>query len=177
MKLLQLLGVFSLLSILAIGGGTAVLPEMKALVTGHAGWGIDDEQFRDIYAIGQLAPGPNMLMVIAIGNKVACFPGALVAFLGFFAPACVIAIITSRIWDRFEDSPWRLAIQRGMAPIVVGLMLSGTIAIAHTAIVGKNSQICLAFAAVVFIALYFGKKMNPALLILAGGVMGFFLLR
>jgi chromate transporter len=177
MKLLQLLGVFSLLSILAIGGGTAVLPEMKAMVTEHKDWGIDDAQFRDIYAIGQLAPGPNMLMVIAVGNKVAGFPGALVAFLAFFLPACVIAVVTSRVWVHFEGSPWRLAIQRGMAPIVVGLMLAGTIATARTAIVGKDSQICLAFAAVVFIALYFGKKMNPALLILAGGVMGFFLLR
>jgi chromate transporter len=64
-----------------------------------------------------------------------------------------------------------------MAPIVVGLMLAGTIAIARTAIVGEKSQICLAFAAVVFVLLYFGKKMNPALLILAGGVMGFFFLR
>lgn len=177
MKLLQLLSVFSLLSILAIGGGTAVLPEMKEMVTSHKDWGIDDSQFRDIYAIGQLAPGPNMLMVIAVGNKVAGFPGALVAFLAFFLPACIIAIVTSRVWVHFEGSQWRLAIQRGMAPIVVGLMLAGTIAIARTAIVGEKSQICLAFAAVVFVLLYFGKKMNPALLILAGGLMGLVFLR
>jgi chromate transporter len=138
---------------------------------------MSDAQFRDIYAIGQLAPGPNMLMVIAIGYRVASFAGAFVAFLAFFLPACVIAIVTSRVWDHFSGSPWRLAIQRGMAPLVVGLMLAGTIAIARTAIVGKDSQICLAFAAVVFIALYFGKKMNPALLILAGGLMGLIFLR
>lgn len=176
MKLLHLLGVFSLLSILAIGGGTAVLPEMKAMVVEQQGW-LSDDQFRDIYAIGQLAPGPNMLMVIAIGYRVAGFLGAFVAFAAFFAPACIIAVVTSRVWDHFSGSPWRLAIQRGMAPIVIGLMLAGTIAIARTAIVGKDSQICLAFAAVVFIALYFGKKMNPALLILAGGVLGFVFLR
>jgi chromate transporter len=176
MKLLQILGVFSLLSVLAIGGGTAVLPEMKQLTVGTMGW-VTDAQFRDIYAIGQLAPGPNMLMVIVIGYKVAGIAGALAAFIGFFAPACAIAIVCSRIWNRFEGSPWRLAIQRGMAPIVVGLMLAGTIAIARTAIVGKDSEICLAFAAVVFIALYFGKKMNPALLILAGAVLGLVFLR
>jgi len=56
-------------------------------------------------------------------------------------------------------------------------MLAGTIAIARTAIVGEKSQICLAFAAVVFVALYFGKKVNPALLILAGGAMGYVFLR
>jgi chromate transporter len=176
MKLLHLLGVFSLLSILAIGGGTAVLPEMKTMTIDQQGW-LTEAQFRDIYAIGQLAPGPNMLMVIAIGDKVAGIPGALVAFFAFFAPACIIAIVTSRVWNRFEGSPWRLAIQRGMAPIVVGLMLAGTIAIARTAIVGEKAQICLAFAAVVFVLLYFGKKMNPALLILAGGLMGFVFLR
>ncbi len=121
--------------------------------------------------------GPNMLMVIVIGYKVAGIAGALTAFAGFFAPACAIAIVCSRIWNRFEGSPWRLAIQRGMAPIVVGLMLAGTISIARTAIVGKDSEICLAFAAVVFIALYFGKKMNPALLILAGAVLGLVFLR
>jgi chromate transporter len=176
MELLRILGVFSLLSILAIGGGTAVLPEMKSMVVEQQHW-MTDSQFRDIYAIGQLAPGPNMLMVIAIGDKVAGFPGALVAFLAFFLPACIIAIVTSRVWVHFEGSPWRLAIQRGMAPIVVGLMLAGTIAIARTAIVGEKSQICLAFASVVFVLLYFGKKINPALLILAGGVMGFFFLR
>ncbi len=176
MELLRILGVFSLLSVLAIGGGTAVLPEMKAMVVDQQQW-MTDAQFRDIYAIGQLAPGPNMLMVIAIGNHVAGFPGALIAFLSFFLPACLIAIATSRVWVHFEGSPWRLAIQRGLAPIVVGLMLAGTISIARTAIVEPHQQICLGFAAVVFVLLYFGRKINPAFLILAGGLMGFLLLR
>ncbi len=176
MKELHLLGVFALLSILAIGGGTAVLPEMKSLTVGTEQW-LTDAQFRDIYAIGQLAPGPNMLMVIVIGYHVAGLSGALIAFAAFFLPACAIAIATSRVWDHFEGSPWRLAIQRGMAPIVIGLMLAGTLAIARTAIVGEKSQICLAFAAVVFIAIYFGKKINPAILILAAGVAGCLLLQ
>lgn len=176
MKELHLLAVFALLSVLAIGGGTAVLPEMKALTVGTEQW-VTDAQFRDIYAIGQLAPGPNMLMVIVIGFHVAGIVGALIAFVAFFLPACVIAVLTSRVWDHFEASPWRLAIQRGLAPIVIGLMLAGTLAIARTAIVAPKQEVCLAFAAVVFIALYFGKKINPALLIIAGGLGGFFLLR
>lgn len=176
MKAFNILGVFSLLSILAIGGGTAVLPEMKQMTVGYEHW-LTDPQFRDIYAIGQLAPGPNMLMVIVIGYHVAGLAGALAAFVGFFAPACIIAVVVSRVWDHFEGSAWRTSIQRGMAPIVVGLMLAGTIAIARTAIVGKDSEICLAFAAVVFVALYFGKKVNPALLILAGGLLGLIFLR
>lgn len=164
------LGVFSLLSVLAVGGGTAVLPEMKALTVTTHQW-LTDDQFRNIYGLGQIAPGPNMLMVIVIGYHVAGLPGAALAFAGFFGPASVLAFAASRVWNRFEGSPWRLSVQRGLAPLAVGLMAAGTIAIARTAITGPAT---IALAAAVFGILYFTRT-NPALLILAGGVAGLFL--
>lgn len=169
---ISLLGVFSLLSILAVGGGTAVLPEMKALTVGVHQW-LTDSQFRDIYSLGQVAPGPNMLMVIVIGYHVAGTPGALIAFCGFFFPASALALGASRLWNHFEGSLWRLALQKALAPIVVGLMTSGMIAIARTAITGVETTL---IAVAVFAAVYFGPKINPALLILAGGVVGYFTL-
>ncbi len=168
----SILGVFSMLSVLAIGGGTAILPEMKTLTISTHQW-LTDDQFRNIYSLGQLAPGPNMLMVIVIGYHVAGFPGAFLAFFGFYAPASLIALGANRVWDRFEYSPWRMAVQRAMAPIVVGLMASGTIAVARTA---TTDLLTVVFAAVVFTILMV-KKMNPALLILAGAVAGVILLR
>lgn len=171
--LFSLLWVFALLSIMAVGGGTSVLPAMKDFTINIQHW-VNEDQFRDIYSLGQLVPGPNMLMVIVIGYHVAGYTGALVAFLGFFVPSSLIALGTGRVWIHFEGSPWRTAIQRGFAPIVVGLMLAGTIAIARTAIEGSTT---LAFAAIVFVVLYFGRKMNPALLILAGGIFGWVFLR
>lgn len=173
MVLLQILGVFALLSVLAVGGGTAVLPEMKALTVTQFGW-LTPDQFRDIYSLGQLAPGPNMLMVSVIGYHVHGYAGALLAFVGFFLPCGLITLATTRIWDHFKDNPWRLAVQRGMAPVVVGLMGAGIVAIAHTAIINWTT---VAFAAVVFAALYYGKKINPAYLIFLGGVAGFLFLR
>jgi Chromate transport protein ChrA len=177
-SLFSLLWVFSVLSIMAVGGGTSVLPAMKDFTVELQHW-VNEDQFRDIYALGQLVPGPNMLMVIVIGYHVAAIPGAIIAFLGFFVPSSLVAVGTGRVWNHFEGSPWRTAIQRGFAPIVVGLMLAGTISIARTAITGDSEQIqiCLALAAIVFVILYFGKKMNPALLILAGGVAGWIFLR
>lgn len=170
---LSLLGVFSLLSILAVGGGTAVLPEMKALTVEAHHW-LTDSQFRDIYSLGQVAPGPNMLMVIVIGYHVAGTGGALIAFTGFFLPASVLALGCSRLWNHFEGSPWRLALQNALAPIVVGLMAAGMIAIARTAITGIETTL---IAAAVFALVYFGPKINPALLILAGGAVGYFTLQ
>ena len=146
---------------------------MKNLTVDTHHW-LTDDQFRDIYSLGQLAPGPNMLMVIVIGQKVGGYPGAFLAFFGFFFPACLITWGTSRVWDHFEASPWRLSIQRAMAPIVVGLMAAGTIAVARTAVINTKA---LALAAIVFVALYFGKKVNPALLILGGGLLGWLFLK
>jgi chromate transporter len=172
-QLLQLLGIFSLLSILSIGGGTAVLPEMREMTVVQEKW-LTDVEFRDVYSIGQIAPGPNMLMVIVLGYKVSGYAGAAVAFLGFFLPCCLIAWGTCRVWNHFEGSPWRLAVQRGLAPLVVGLMAAGMVAIARTAIVGFETTV---LAVIVFAALYFGKKVNPALLIFGGGLCGWLFMR
>ncbi|MBS7543154.1 chromate transporter [Ancylobacter oerskovii] len=165
---LSVLGVFSLLSILAVGGGAAVLPETKALVIDSHHW-LTEDQFRDIYGLGQVVPGPNMLMVMVIGYHVTGFLGALLAYLGFFLPAGAISLGASRLWDHFEGSPWRAALQRGMAPLVVGLMAAGAISIARTAIEGTMT---VAIAIAVFLGVYFVKRVNPALLVLAGGLVG-----
>lgn len=54
-KLVSLVNVFALLSILALGGGTAVLPQMKHEIVATHKW-LSAEQFTDIYSLGQLAP-------------------------------------------------------------------------------------------------------------------------
>jgi chromate transporter len=53
-------------------------------------------------------------------------------------------------------------------------MAAGMVAIARTAIINFAT---IVLALLVFLALYFGKKINPALLILGGGVCGWIFLR
>ena len=169
---LTVLGVFSLLSVLAVGGGAAVLPETKMLVVETHHW-LTDDQFRDIYGLGQVVPGPNMLMVMVIGYHVSGYFGALLAYLGFFVPAGLISWGASRVWDHFDGSPWRRSLQQGLAPLVVGLMAAGTISIAKTAIDGATT---IAIAIAVFLGVYFVKKVNPAIFVLGGGLVGLLVL-
>lgn len=170
MNALALLGVFGLLSVLAVGGGTAVLPEMKELVVHQHHW-LTSDQFGQIYSLGQLSPGPNMLMVAVIGYRVAGYPGALAALVGFFLPAGLIMFLSGRIWDRFADSPWKEAVQRGLAPLTIGLMLAGTWVLAKTVILGPSTAVI----AVVVTAILLRKHVHPALLIAGGGVVGYLL--
>ena len=164
-KLLNLTWVFMLLAILAVGGGTAVLPEMQHLTVDQFHW-VTKGQFRDIYSLGQVAPGPNMLMVLLIGHKMAGALGALVVGLAFFLPDCILTLLANRLWVHFKDSPWRAAIQHGMAPGAIGLMLAGTYAIARLSIFNLTSMLI----ALVIFALLMWRHINAALLVMGGGI-------
>ena len=164
-KLISLAWVFALISILAVGGGTAVLPEMQRMTVSQFHW-VTDKQFRDIYSLGQVAPGPNMLMVMVIGYRVAGYAGAAIVAFAFFVPDCILTLFANRLWLRFSDSPWRHAVQRGMAPIAIGLMLSGTYAIARLSI---HNAMSFAIAAATLGVLMW-RRVNPLLLISAAGL-------
>ncbi|MEI6278676.1 MAG: chromate transporter [Verrucomicrobiae bacterium] len=188
-ELVSLLNVFCLLSLLAVGGGSAVLPQMEhETVTVH-GW-VSADDFASIYSLGQMAPGPNMTMVGLIGYKAAdhagmppgfAFAAMIIVLLAFYLPSSFLTYGASHIWDAFHENPWRDSIQKGMAPVTIGLMLAGVHAVGKTASYnpehsvyfnGLTIAIGLAVTAILFM-----KHINPALLILAGGVVGWFFLR
>lgn len=164
--LIHLALTFALLSVLAVGGGTAVLPEMQ-IILAHQ-FGIDHTQFVHIYSIGQLAPGPNMLMVLAIGYQIAGLIGAGIVLLSFFLPSSVLCFYVGRIWNRFGESPWRRSIQNALEPISIGLMSSGVFAVAKASVV---SGITLMLA-LVTLYLILRTKINPVLVILGSGGFG-----
>lgn len=161
----SLLVTFGVLSLLAVGGGTAVLPPMEQAM---AGYGIDSATFLQIYGLGQLAPGPNMLMVVVLGDRIAGPVGAFVALFAFFLPAAALALVVGRLWDRIGESPWRRAIQDGLAPVSIGLMAGGILAVARHAISGPVP----ALLAVAVLALMLRTRVNAALLTLAAAVVG-----
>jgi chromate transporter len=170
-QLISLAACFSLLSLLAVGGGTAVLPEMQTLLAQQ--FGIDHLRFVHIYSIGQIAPGPNMLMVLVIGFQVAGLIGAGVVLLSFFLPSSILCFYVGRIWNRFGDSPWRRTIQNALEPISIGLMASGVYSVAKASIV---SPITLGLA-LLTLYLILRTKINPVFVILGSGLLGFFLLK
>jgi chromate transporter len=78
----------------------------------------------------------------------------------------MLTLFANRMWLRYSESPWRRAIQRAMAPISIGLMLSGTYAIARLSI---HNVMSFAIAAATLSVLMW-RRVNPLLLISVGGV-------
>ncbi|MGB6505182.1 MAG: chromate transporter [Xanthobacteraceae bacterium] len=83
--LLTLAGFFGVLSLFAIGGGNSAVPEMHRFAVDVQHW-LSDRQFADSFALAQLTPGPNIIIVTLIGYHVAGVLGALVTTLAMCGP-------------------------------------------------------------------------------------------
>ena len=120
----ELILYFSLLSLLSIGGVAAVMPEVYRYTVDVQGW-VTGPEFVRLLAIAQAAPGPNVLISSLIGWRVSGLGGAVAALLAMCGPSSVLAWYLGDLWERFREAPWRRAIQRGLAPLTVGLIFAG----------------------------------------------------
>ncbi len=162
----------ALLSCIAFGGLPSVLPEMQRFVVNVKGW-MSAEDFVRLFAIAQAAPGPNILFASLVGWRVAGPVGAVVALASISGPAAIIAWYVSALWEKYREAPWRIALQRAMAPLVVGLVLSGGYVLATPSSV-PDWRLWLIAGTVA--AAMLASKVNPLWLLAAGGTAGAILL-
>lgn len=167
--LTQLVMQFAVLSLLSFGGVNVVLPEAHRFVVDLHHW-VTDQQFADFFAIAQAAPGPNFLMFALIGWQVAGALGALAATLAIAVPAGTLAFIVGGLWHRFRNAPWRRAVQAGLAPITIGLVLSSGLVLGAAA---DHDWITFAITAATAI-ITLGSDINPLWLFVAAGLLGVF---
>jgi chromate transporter len=165
--LTTIFGYFALLSLFAVGGANAAIPEMHRIAVEVMHW-MSDRQFADMFAIAQVSPGPNVIIVALIGYHVASFTGAAVAITAMCGPTCLLAFFVSRVWDRFKQARWRMAIQAGMVPLSLGLIGASAFVLARTA--DHNIYAGLITAATAAVAFF--TRINPLWLFAVAGVLG-----
>ena len=130
--LIQLARVFSILSIVSIGGSNATLPEISRLVVVVHGF-MTNPAFADIFAISHAAPGPNIIMVSLIGWQLAGLAGLIVATLAIMVPSCTLAFLVSRALVRWSDHPRLALLKAGLVPVALGLILASGVSMMRTA--------------------------------------------
>jgi len=128
-----------------------------------------DQQFVDIFAISQLSPGPNVLIVTLIGYSVAGVAGALAATVAMCGPTAVLAYYVSRLLARSRQSRWPATVQAALVPLSIGLMGASGLILALTADRSWVAGLITATAA----SLAFATRLNPLWMLLAGGALGF----
>jgi len=130
-SLFTLAAFFAVTSLFAVGGANSAIPEMhRYAVIQH--W-LSDRQFADSFALAQLTPGPNLILVTLIGYHVAGIAGAVVATLAMCGPTSVLALLVGRASERFIGAGWYSALTRGLVPVTLGLTAASATVIASAA--------------------------------------------
>jgi chromate transporter len=174
---LQLAGLFASLSLLSIGGGNAVLPEMHLqAVRGHH-W-MTDSQFADIFSISQTAPGPSILIVtlvgygagLTVGGVPAAIVGGVIATVAMVVPAASLMYVVTLFWKKAQKAKWRIAVEKGFAPLTVGLIMATSLVMSRTADHDWRAYLLTAICTAIFVF----TKTNPLIVVGAAGVIGYF---
>jgi chromate transporter len=158
---------FAWLSLFAIGGANAAVPEMHRVAVEIRHW-MTDRQFAEMYALAQITPGPNVIISTLIGYHVAGLTGAFVATAAMCGPTCLLAFWVGRVWDRFKDAPWRAAIQAGLVPVSIGLLAASAFVIARSA-GGSLANIAIMAGTAAIACL---TRLNPLWLFAAAAAIG-----
>lgn len=159
---------FGLMSLFAVGGANSAIPEMHRVAVDVQHW-MTDKQFADVFAISQLSPGPNVLIVTLIGYSVAGIAGALAATLAMCGPTAILAYYVSRLLERSRHSRWPAIIQAALVPLSIGLMAASGLILART----SDQSWIAALITIVAAVLAFATRLNPFWMLLAGGILGF----
>jgi len=165
--LADLATLFLTLSLVAVGGLASVIPEMHREVVELQGW-MSSGTFADLYAIAQASPGPNMMIVTLIGWHVGGLAGAFVATAACITPNCLLTYFAYGLWGRFKDAPWRRIVQRGLAPVTVGLVLASGYIVTRGA--DQDWQAYLITGVTLFVALR--TRFHPLWVMAVAGVLG-----
>jgi len=128
---LQLFMQYLSLSLLSVGGAISTAPEMHRYLVDEQHW-LTDPQFNASIAIAQAAPGPNILFVALMGWQVGLNSGSmvmglfgvLVTMLGILLPSTTLTYLAAQWGHRNRSLRPVRAFKLGMAPIVIGLLVS-----------------------------------------------------
>jgi chromate transporter len=79
-------------------------------------------EFVDGLALGQLTPGPILMLAAYVGYKTLGLGGALVAAAASFLPSFVLMLALLPVFDRVRNLAWARAVIQGVVPGVIGVM-------------------------------------------------------
>lgn len=136
---LALFAQYLMLSAISISGAITTVPEMHRFLVDQRGW-LTDGQFGSSIALAQAAPGPNLLFVALMGWNVGLnagggieagpsawllgLMGLAITMIGILLPSTTITWFAARWGQRNRERLGVRAFKQGMAPIVVGLLIS-----------------------------------------------------
>jgi chromate transporter len=167
-RLVGLILVFAPLSLLSFGGGQAIVADNQYQTVMVHKW-LTNSEFVDMFAISRASPGPSTLIAALIGWHVDGLAGALVAVLAIYIPSSILVYAAASWWQRSAASPLRMAIERGLQPVAIGLIFAGLLVLVDAS---KMGYLQLATLVACTAILYFTKFSSYRLLFMVAALYG-----
>src|SRR5215831_10132417 len=119
----HLLRIWTVIGVQSFGGGSATLYLIRRVAVERYGW-LTDEDFTRYWGICQIAPGINILGLVAlIGWRVAGAVGVAVSLGGLLLPSATITVALTAVYASVRQAPLVRAAIAGVVPAAVGVGL------------------------------------------------------
>jgi chromate transporter len=149
------------------GGGLSMLAFIQEQVVNQFGW-LTPKEFVDGLALGQLTPGPILMLAAFIGFKLAGSAGAAVAGSAIFLPSFLMMLSVLPLLRKLKDLQWLRAFMRGVGPAVIGALTVSLVQMAPRAAPDIFTWVVLALT----IGIILLRNVGPLPLVAGGGVIG-----
>jgi chromate transporter len=118
---------FSRISLSSFGG--AIFWARRELIERRR-W-ISEQEFMEIFTLGQLLPGPNVLnLTVMVGYRFAGWTGAAAAVAGFLGWPCLVVVGMGVLYQHYGALAHVQQALTGMSSVAAGLLLATVIKMA-----------------------------------------------
>ncbi|HCD37256.1 MAG TPA: chromate transporter [Candidatus Omnitrophica bacterium] len=171
MILLKLFLVFFKVGLFAIGGAYSFLPLLEKEMVENYHW-LSKEEFLDVLAVVKVFPGAISIKYASYaGYKLGGIPGVVCANLGNFLAPALLVLCASMFYFKYKNNA---SVKRAFSVIEL-VIFAMIIAVAFQSIEpSRLIQVKNVLIIVLSFALFVYTKIDPAIVLICAGVIGFF---
>jgi chromate transporter len=136
------------------------------------------DEFRTVFGVSELLPGPRVNPAAILGFEMAGFPGMLVFLLGLLTPGIVLTPAVFAVYRKYRDYRPLAVFFQGTGIAILAILLTFFVKIAGGALAGGALHaLASALPVALVFALSYKNHVHPMLAVAGGGVYGYFLLQ
>lgn len=165
--LVSIAAFFASVGAFTFGGGLTILAFVQEQVVNQLNW-LTPREFLDGIALGQLAPGPVLMLATYVGYKLCGIAGALVGQFAIYVPSFAIMLSILPALARFRNILWIKAAMRGIGAGVIGVIAVSLLYLTPLAVPDVFTAIVLGLTVLALLA----YGMGPFPLVVGGALAG-----
>ena len=158
---------FAIIGAFTFGGSLSIIAQIQDQVVHTLAW-LTPQEFIDGLALGQLTPGPPVMLAAYVGYKTLGLTGAVVAAIAIFLPSFAMMLALLPVFERVRAITWARAALQGMVAGVIGTLGVALTRLAPHAVVDPFAAVLFVGAVTVLLV----WRVAPLRMVAGGAILG-----